>query len=58
VHVHVHVHVQLTSLVGEEPPHLWPAFPSDPLGFSQIPGHCATQCRVVVTADMVTTWWL
>ena len=43
----------LTSLVGEEPPHLWPAFPRDPLGFSQIPGHCATQCRVVVTADMV-----
>jgi hypothetical protein len=42
-----------TSLVGEEPSHLWPAFPRDPLGFSQIPGHCATQCRVVVTADMV-----
>jgi hypothetical protein len=29
-----------TSLVGEEPSHLWPAFPSDSLGFSQIPGHC------------------
>ena len=42
-----------TSLVGEEAPHLWPAFPRDPLGFSQIPGHCATQCRVVVIADMV-----
>ena len=42
-----------TSLVGEEPSHLWPAFPSDPLGFSQIPGHCATQCRVVVIPDMV-----
>jgi hypothetical protein len=28
-------------------------FPSDPLGFSQIPGHCATQCRVVVIPDMV-----
>ena len=46
-------HLQCTSLVGEEPSHLWPAFPSDPLGFSQIPGHCATQCHVVVTADMV-----
>ena len=42
-----------TSLVGEEPSHLWPTFPSDPLGFSQIPGHCATQCRVVVIPDMV-----
>jgi hypothetical protein len=42
-----------TSLVGEEAPHLWPAFPRDPLGFSQIPGHCATQCRVVVIPDMV-----
>jgi hypothetical protein len=29
-----------TSLVGEEPSHLWPAFPSDSLGFSRIPGHC------------------
>ena len=29
-----------TSLVGEEPSHLWPTFPRDPLGFSQIPGHC------------------
>ena len=41
------------QLGGEKPSHLWPTFPSDPLGFSQIPGHCATQCRVVVTADMV-----
>jgi len=43
----------LTSLVGEEPSHLWPTFPRDPLGFSQIPGHCAAQCRVVVMSDMV-----
>ena len=43
----------LLGWYGEEPPHLWPTFPSDPLGFSQIPGHCATQCRVVVIADMV-----
>jgi len=42
-----------TSLVGEETPRLWRAFPSDPLGFGQILGHCATQCRVVVIADMV-----
>ena len=41
-----------SSLLGEEPSHLWPTFPSDPLGFSQIPGHCATQCRVVVIPDM------
>ena len=46
-------HSPPTSLVGEESPHLWPAFPRDPLGFSQIPGHCATQCRVVVIPDMV-----
>ena len=43
----------VTSLVGEEPSHLWPTFPRDPLGFSQIPGHCATQCRVVVIPDLV-----
>ena len=42
-----------TSLVGEETPRLWRAFLSDPLGFGQILGHCATQCRVVVIADMV-----
>ena len=48
-----HVPYPNTSLVGEEAPHLWPAFPRDPLGFSQIPGHCATQCRVVVIPDMV-----
>ena len=40
-------------MVGEETPRLWRAFPSDPLGFGQILGHCATQCRVVVIADMV-----
>jgi hypothetical protein len=28
-------------------------FPRGQLGFSQIPGHCATQCRVVVIPDMV-----
>jgi hypothetical protein len=48
---------QPTSLVGEEPPHLWPAFPSDPLGFIQPDPRALCYLlsvgRVVVTADMV-----
>jgi hypothetical protein len=43
----------LLAWLAKTPPHLWPAYPSDPLGFSQIPGHCATQCRVVVIPGMV-----
>ena len=35
-----------TGLVGEEPSHLWPAFSSDPQGFSPNQGHCVTQYSV------------
>jgi len=43
-----HATVRLLAWLAKNPPmHLWPTLPRDPLGFSQIPGHCATQCRVV-----------
>ena len=43
------VHYDRTSLVGEIPgPPLASISQRSALGFSQIPGHCATQCRVGV----------
>ena len=50
---HAQLMPRLLAWLAKNPPPLANTFPSDPLGFSQIPGHCATQCRVVVIADMV-----